>query len=99
MPPGTPQAAGDAPRLLAVYPAAWTLWEWIRGWAFTGFPWLQVGYAQIDGPASGWLPVLGVHGAGALTAFVAGGLALVLLCLPHSGRWFAAVREADAARA
>ena len=71
--------AGDAPRLLAVYPAAWTLWEWIRGWAFTGFPWLQVGYAQIDGPASGWLPVLGVHGAGALTAFVAGGLALVLL--------------------
>ena len=71
--------AGDVSRLLAVYPAAWTLWEWIRGWAFTGFPWLQVGYAQIDGPASGWLPVLGVHGAGALTAFVAGGLALVVL--------------------
>ena len=71
--------AGDAPRLLAVYPAAWTLWEWIRGWAFTGFPWLQVGYAQIDGPASGWLPVLGVHGAGALVALVAGGLAFVLV--------------------
>ncbi len=70
--------AGDAPRLLAVYPAAWTLWEWLRGWAFTGFPWLQVGYAQVDGPASGWLPVLGVHGAGALTACVAGGLAFVL---------------------
>ena len=70
---------GDAPRLLAVYPAAWTLWEWFRGWAFTGFPWLQVGYAQIDGPASGWLPVLGVHGAGALVAFVAGGLALAVL--------------------
>ena len=81
--------AGEAPRLLparlvaarllAVYPAAWTLWEWFRGWAFTGFPWLQVGYAQIDGPASGWLPVLGVHGAGALVAFVAGGLALAVL--------------------
>jgi len=67
-----------APRLLAIYPAAWTLWEWIRGWALTGFPWLQVGYAQIDGPASGWLPVLGVHGTGALVAFVAGGLALAL---------------------
>ena len=71
--------AGEASRLLAVYPAAWTLWEWFRGWAFTGFPWLQVGYAQIDGPASGWLPVLGVHGAGALVAFVAGGLALAVL--------------------
>ena len=70
--------AGDASRLLAVFPAAWTLWEWMRGWAFTGFPWLQVGYAQIDGPASGWLPVLGAHGAGALTAYVAGALAFVL---------------------
>ena len=70
---------GDAPRLLAVYPAAWTLWEWFRGWAFTGFPWLQVGYAQVDGPASGWLPVLGVHGAGALAACVAGALAFVLV--------------------
>ena len=76
--------ASDAPRLLAVYPAAWTLWEWIRGWVFTGFPWLQVGYAQIDGPASGWLPVLGVPGTGALTAFVAGGLAL--LALRRDGR-------------
>jgi len=69
----------DAPRLLAAYPAAWTLWEWLRGWAFTGFPWLQVGYSQIDGPASGWLPVVGVHGAGALTAFAAGALAFVLV--------------------
>ena len=69
----------DAPRLLAAYPAAWTLWEWLRGWAFTGFPWLQVGYSQIDGPASGWFPVIGVHGAGALTAFLAGALALVLV--------------------
>ena len=71
--------AGDVPRLLAVYPAAWTLWEWLRGWALTGFPWLYVGYAQIDTPAAGWLPVAGVHGAGALVAFVAGGLALVLV--------------------
>ena len=71
-------AGSDATRLLAVYPAAWTLWEWLRGWAFTGFPWLQVGYSQIDGAASGWLPMIGVHGAGALAAFVAGGLAFVL---------------------
>ena len=71
--------AGDASRLLAVYPASWTLWEWLRGWAFTGFPWLQVGYSQIDAPASGWLPVLGVHGAGALVAFLAGGIAFVVV--------------------
>ena len=70
---------GDAARLLAVYPAAWTLWEVLRGWAFTGFPWLQAGYSQIDGPAAGWLPVIGVHGAGALVAIVAGALAWALV--------------------
>ena len=70
---------GDASRLLAVYPAAWTLWEWLRGWAFTGFPWLQVGYSQIDGPAAGWLPVIGVHGTGAIVAFAAGALAWTLV--------------------
>ena len=72
-------SGSDAPRLLAAYPAAWTLWEWLRGWAFTGFPWLQVGYSQIDGPAAGWLPVIGVHGTGALTAFGAGAIAFVLV--------------------
>ena len=71
--------AGDAPRLLAVYPAAWMLGEWLRGWALTGFTWLQVGYAQIDAPASGWLPVAGVYGAGAVVAFAAGALAWALL--------------------
>ena len=70
---------GDAPLLLAVYPAAWTLWEWLRGWAFTGLPWLQVGYSQIDGPASGWLPVIGAYGTGALAALAAGSLAWVLV--------------------
>ena len=72
-------SGADAPRLLAAYPAAWSLWEWLRGWAFTGFPWLQVGYSQIDGPAAGWLPVVGVHGAGALAAFAAGAIAFVLV--------------------
>ena len=75
----TAPAGSDAPRLLAVYPAAWTLWEWVRGWAFTGFPWLQAGYSQLDGPGAGWLPVVGVHGAGALVALVAGALAFALV--------------------
>ena len=75
----TAPEGSDAPRLLAVYPAAWTLWEWVRGWAFTGFPWLQAGYSQLDGPGAGWLPVAGVHGAGALVALVAGGLAFALV--------------------
>ena len=71
--------AGDAPRLLAVYPAGWMLFEWLRGWAFTGVPWLQLGHSQIDGPASGWLPLVGTYGAGGLVSLVAGALAFAVL--------------------
>ncbi|MGB5261810.1 MAG: apolipoprotein N-acyltransferase [Gammaproteobacteria bacterium] len=64
---------------LLVLPAGWVLAEWVRGWIFTGFPWLDIGASQIDGPLAGFLPVIGEYGvtwlvgvgAGLLLAFVA----------------------------
>ena len=53
---------GEPWLLLLVGPAAWVLVEWVRGWILTGFPWMALGYAQIDSPLSGWAPVLGVYG-------------------------------------
>ncbi len=59
-------SAGGA--LLAL-PALWTLTEWLRGWLFTGFPWLALGYAQVPAsPLAGYLPLLGVYGATFTTA-------------------------------
>jgi apolipoprotein N-acyltransferase len=60
-----------------------TLAEWVRGYLFTGFPWLALGYGQVpDGPLRGFAPVAGVYGvtlamvlAAALLAHVAGALA------------------------
>ena len=53
---------GETWQLLLVAPAGWVLIEWTRGWIFTGFPWLALGYGQIDGLFAGWAPVLGVYG-------------------------------------
>lgn len=57
---------------LALFPGLYVLIEWLRGWLFTGFPWLNLGYAQIDGPLGGYAPVLGVYGVGLLLVISAG---------------------------
>ncbi|RMF97059.1 MAG: apolipoprotein N-acyltransferase [Gammaproteobacteria bacterium] len=59
------------------WPAAWTLLEWLRGWLFSGFPWLSLGYGQIDGPLAAWAPLGGVYLVSLLTAIVAGLLLLL----------------------
>ena len=62
---------------LATVPALWTLTEWLRGWLFTGFPWLAVGYSQVpESPLAGYIPVLGIYGATFLTAASAALLAI-----------------------
>lgn len=53
----------------------WVLGEWLRGWLFTGFPWLYVGYGQLDTALAGWLPLVGVLGAGLLVAILSAMLA------------------------
>lgn len=58
---------------LCIIPAMWTLSEWLRGWIFTGFPWLALGYAQSDTPLSGFAPVVGVYGM-SFAAMLAAGL-------------------------
>ena len=56
-------------------PIVWLGFEWFKGWFLTGFPWLEVGTGQIDGPLSGYIPVVGVLGVSLLVAISAGLLA------------------------
>ena len=64
---------------LLVAPAAWVLIEWLRGWVFTGFPWLALGYGQIDTLYAGWAPVLGVYGVSFMLMVSASALLVVIM--------------------
>ena len=55
----------------------WGLSELLRGWVLTGFPWLSIGYAHVDGPLAGFAPLVGVYGIGMLAALAAATLALL----------------------
>jgi len=65
-------ARGGAMRSLLLFPAAWTLLEWVRSWFLTGFPWLSLGYSQVDGPLRGYAPLAGVFGVSFLALLCAG---------------------------
>ena len=65
-------------RWLLFMPGVWTLVEWLRGWLFTGFPWLSLGYSQVDSPLGAWAPVGGTYGTTLSVAFVAGALVTLI---------------------
>jgi apolipoprotein N-acyltransferase len=56
-------------------PLAWLFFEWFKGWFLTGFPWLELGVSQIEGPLSGYTPVVGALGVSLIAAVSAGLLA------------------------
>lgn len=65
-------------RLLLLIPGLWVVSEWVRGWVLTGFPWLQLGYSQLDTPLAGVAPVLGVLGVSWMVMLLVGLWVLLL---------------------
>jgi len=68
---------GNAGRTLG-FAALWVLSEWLRGWVFTGFPWLYLGYGHLHTAMAGWSPVVGVYG---LSFWVALSGSAIALCI------------------
>lgn len=71
--------------LLLLMPLVWMLLEWLRGWLLTGFPWLNLGYSQIDSPLRGWAPVVGIYGLNWLIAIISGALVWWWIARTKSG--------------
>ena len=80
-------------RLCLLMPVVWVSEELVRGYLFTGFPWLAMGYSQVPySPLAGYAPILGVYGVSLVLAVSAG---LLIVCaqerLAKSGKVAAAI--------
>ncbi len=74
-------APGNLARRLVLATAAMVVLEWLRGWLFTGFPWLTLGTSQVPGsPLAGFAPYVGAYG----TSLAVAGAAALLAALATS---------------
>ncbi len=53
------------------FSALWVVFEWLRSWIFSGFPWLYLGYSHLETPLSGYAPIGSVFGVSFLCALSA----------------------------
>ena len=59
-----------SPIYIITVPCFWFLGEYIRSNFLTGFPWLLVGYTQVDGPLKGFIPLIGSIGCSGLVVLI-----------------------------
>lgn len=93
-------------RAVVVFAACWTGHEWLLTWFLTGFPWLFVGYSQLQTPLLGYAALSGVLAVGfavALTSGLLGSLifsprlrpglsaGLMITALWLAGAWLASI--------
>jgi apolipoprotein N-acyltransferase len=72
-------ARGGLLRWVVLLPAGWTLCEWLRSWVLSGFPWLALGYSQLDSAVGSYAPVIGVYGVSLVVAMTAGAIVAIAL--------------------
>lgn len=68
--------------VILAFPALWTLLEWFRSFAYTGFPWLFLGYSQTYlSPLRGYATIFSVYGVTYAVCLTAAMLFLIRLYL------------------
>lgn len=74
-------AAGRFGRFILLLAGLLGISELAKGLLLTGFPWLSVGYAHVDGPLSAFAPFVGVYGVGMAAILLSALLACGLLSM------------------
>ena len=62
-----------------ILPLGWYISEWLRGYFLTGFPWLEIGYTQVDTVLNAYVPLIGNLGLSWLLALISGLLVLIVI--------------------
>jgi apolipoprotein N-acyltransferase len=56
--------------LFVCMPILWVISEWLRGWIFTGFPWLNIGTSQTDSILINFAPIIGDYGISLIVCII-----------------------------
>ncbi|WP_187307819.1 apolipoprotein N-acyltransferase [Buchnera aphidicola] len=71
-------------KFLILSPSLWHVIEYFRENILTGFPWLELGYSQIDGPLKSIAPILGIKGITFILIIIANLFSLSILYRKYS---------------
>ncbi|MDA7742222.1 apolipoprotein N-acyltransferase [Francisellaceae bacterium] len=66
-------------RLAVIFPSIWVLIDLLRGWIFTGFPWLYIGYTQTNTFIGGLAAIGSVYLVSLITALLSTLLVIVFI--------------------